>query len=128
MSARTLKCSCKLIVNTSAFDKLIKRILKKEEVKGAVTLILVGDPEIRELNRKFRHKNKATDVLAFPMGEEGILGDIAISTETAQRNAVRFKVTYKAELKRLIVHGVLHLLGYEHGRKMRNAEEIYEKL
>jgi probable rRNA maturation factor len=110
------------------FDKLIKRILKKEEVLGSINVILIGDKEIRELNRKFRGKDKATDVLAFPMGEEGILGDIAISTETARRNAKNFGVKYKGELKRLVIHGALHLLGYKHNKEMRHAEKVYQKL
>lgn len=107
---------------------MIKSILKKEKAKGEVNLILVGDKEIHRLNKKFRKKDKPTDVLAFPMGEEGILGDIAISTETTKRNAKHYGVSYKQELKRLVIHGVLHLVGYDHGRKMSNAEKIYQKL
>ncbi|MEE8638760.1 MAG: rRNA maturation RNase YbeY, partial [Candidatus Margulisiibacteriota bacterium] len=61
------------------------------------------------------------------MGENGVLGDIAISKETTQKNAKRFGVSYKNELKRLVIHGILHLLGYDHGRKMRDAEEVYQK-
>ncbi len=109
------------------FEKLIRKILKREKARGKVNLVLMTDKEIRKLNRRFRDKNKATDVLAFPMGEAGILGDIAISTETAKRNAKRFGVSYKSELKRLVIHGVLHLLKYKHGKEMRNAEEIYQK-
>jgi probable rRNA maturation factor len=109
------------------FEKLIRKILKREKAKGKVNLVLMTDKEIRKLNRKFRGKNKATDVLAFPMGEAGILGDIAISTETAKRNAGRFGVSYRSELKRLVIHGALHLLEYKHGKEMRNAEEIYQK-
>jgi len=110
------------------FNRLIKSILKKEKAEGKVNLVLVGDQEIHRLNKKFRKKDKPTDVLAFPMGEEGILGDIAISTETTKRNATRYGVSYRQELKRLVIHGVLHLVGYDHGRKMRDAEEIYQKL
>ena len=110
------------------FQRLIKNILKKERAKGKINLVLMSDKEIRKLNRKFREKNKATDVLAFPMREEGILGDIAVSSETAKKNANRFGIEYKDELKRLVIHGVLHLLGYKHGRKMTNAEKIYQKL
>jgi len=109
------------------FEDLIKRVLRAEKVKGKINLILVKDKQMRALNRRFRKKNKPTDVLAFPMGEEGILGDIAISTETAKRNAKRFGVSYQREMKRLAVHGTLHLLGYDHGRKMRRAEEIYQE-
>ena len=110
------------------FQPLIKGILKKERVEGKVNLVLVNDKEIRKLNRKFRKKDKATDVLAFPMKEEGILGDIAISVETAKRNAKRFGLSYREEIKRLAVHGVLHLLGYKHGKEMRRAEKVYQKL
>jgi probable rRNA maturation factor len=110
------------------FEDLIKRILKAEKAKGRVNLVLMKDKKIKELNRRFRKKNKPTDVLAFPMNEEGVLGDIAISTETARRNAKRFGVSYEQEMKRLVIHGVLHLLGYDHGRKMRRAEENYQEL
>lgn len=104
---------------------LIKEILKAERASGEVNLRLVNDQEMQELNFKFRRKNRPTDVLSFPMGEEGILGDIAISYETAKRNANRYGVSYQAEMKRLLVHGVLHLLGYDHGKKMREKEEKY---
>jgi probable rRNA maturation factor len=62
------------------------------------------------------------------MDEDGILGDIAISTETAARNAKRYRVSLKREMKRLVVHGVLHILGYDHGEEMKNAEKVYQKL
>ena len=110
------------------FEDLIRKVLKAEKAKGKINLRLMKDKEIRELNRKFRKKDKPTDVLAFPMGEEGVLGDIAISTETAKRNAKRYGVGYDQEMKRLVIHGALHLLGYDHGRKMRRAEEIYQEL
>lgn len=110
------------------FDRLIRKILKNEKRQGTINLVLVDDKEIQRLNATFRHKDKPTDVLAFPMNEDGILGDIAISTETTERNARRYGVGYKAELKRLVVHGVLHLLGYDHGKRMRDAEKIYQKL
>lgn len=109
------------------YENLIRKILKAEGKKGKINLVFVNDREMRELNRKFRKKDKATDVLAFPMGEEGILGDIAISRETAKRNAKRFGVGCRDELKRLVIHGALHLLGYDHGKEMRDAEEVYEK-
>ena len=109
------------------YDSLIKKILKKEKIKGKINLVLVDDKEIRRLNKEFRKKDRATDVLSFLMDEDGIIGDIAISVETAEKNAKRFAVSYRREMKRLVVHGVLHLLGYTHGRKMRDAEEIYQK-
>jgi probable rRNA maturation factor len=110
------------------FEPLIRQIVKKEGRKGRINLVLVNDPEIRALNRKFRRIDRATDVLSFSMDEDGVLGDIAISTETAARNAKRYRVSLPREMKRLVVHGVLHILGYDHGEEMRNAEKVYQKL
>ena len=81
------------------FNKLMKLILKKEGRKGKINLILTNDREIRKLNRIYRHKDKATDVLAFPMNEEGIIGDIAISRDTAQRNAKKFGRTIGCQIR-----------------------------
>ena len=86
--------------------------------QGGIALLLSGDRRIRELNRSFRGQDRATDVLSFPDGEsspEGRhLGDIAISVETARRNAEHAGGTLDEELDRLVVHGVLHLLGFDH--------------
>jgi len=109
------------------YDSLVKKILKRESVSGEVNIVFVDDKKIRELNKKYRHKDKATDVLSFEMNEEGIVGDIAISTETTKANAKKYGVTYEVEVRRLIIHGVLHLLGYDHGKEMRNAEKICQK-
>lgn len=109
-------------------ERLINKIIKEERGKGKINLVFVKDKKIKDLNKQFRKKNKPTDVLAFLMGEDGILGDIAISVETARKNARAYRVPYEQEIKRLVVHGTLHLLGYDHGKKMRHAEEIYQKL
>lgn len=102
-------------------------MIRKEKNDGRVDVSLVNDRTIRRLNRSFRRKDKPTDVLAFRYGEKGILGDVVISKDTALRNAKRYGVSYRRELKRLVIHGVLHVLGYDHGRKMSHAEEIYAK-
>jgi len=85
------------------------------------TVCLVSDRSIRGYNRRFRQKNEATDVLSFPMGtplsgEEYYLGDILISVETARRHAARFGVRLEDEIKALILHGLLHLMGHDHER------------
>ncbi len=110
------------------YEQLINKIIKREQNKGRINLIFVKDKKIKELNKNFRKKNKPTDVLAFPMGEDGILGDIAISVETARKNAKAYSVSFEQEIKRLIIHGVLHLLGYKHSKGMRHAEKVYQKL
>jgi len=110
------------------FEILIKKILKGEKVAGKVDLSFVRDKTMRGLNRRFRKKDQSTDVLAFPYGEKELLGDVIISSDTARRNAKSFGVAYREEVKRLVIHGVLHVLGYDHGSKMRNAEKIYTQL
>jgi probable rRNA maturation factor len=82
-------------------------------------VLLTSDAAIRRLNRQFRGKNKATDVLSFPAdglapGSEKIAGDLAISVPTAQRQAVAQGHALGVEIKILILHGLLHLAGYDH--------------
>lgn len=94
-----------------------------------VSLLLTGDEGIRELNKKFRRKDKPTDVLSFPMNDDYLLGDIVVSLERARAQAKDFGVTYEEEVSRLLVHGLLHLLGYDHvkggtqAKKMKAKEE-----
>jgi len=90
-----------------------------------VDVSFVDEKEIRRLNKKYRKKDKATDVLSFAYGNEGIMGDVLICKAVAKRNAGLFNNTYEQELERLVIHGVLHVLGYDHGREMSHAEKIY---
>jgi probable rRNA maturation factor len=88
-------------------------------LRGEVTVLLTSDTAIRRLNRQFRGKNKATDVLSFPAdssapGSEGIAGDLAISVPTARRQAVAQGHALGVEIKILMLHGLLHLAGYDH--------------
>jgi probable rRNA maturation factor len=91
-------------------------------LKGQVTALLTTDPAIRRLNRQFRGKNKATDVLSFPAeaafpgmaAAAQIAGDLAISVPTALRQAVEQGHSLSTEVKVLILHGLLHLAGYDH--------------
>src|SRR5881296_2193086 len=83
--------------------------------ESSVTVAFVSDRKIRDLNRQFRSIDKATDVLSFPTDEgHGDLGDIAISVETAARQAKENGLTLNDEIAQLILHGLLHLYGYDH--------------
>ena len=81
---------------------------------ASATLALVGDGRIRKLNRDHRGYDKPTDVLSFAADEPGYLGDIVISVDTARRQARRRGSNLSRELKVLGLHGLLHLLGYDH--------------
>lgn len=97
---------------------------------GTVTVALVRDPAIRELNRVYRGKNRPTDVLSFPSGDDGSdperhIGDIIISADTALRQAEESGLNVEREIAELALHGVLHLCGYDHetdGGKMNRLE------
>jgi probable rRNA maturation factor len=99
---------------------------------GAVELsvALVDDATIHALNRSYRHKDKATDVLAFPLQElalpslpsPGLLGDVILSIETARRQAARHRRPLLAELTMLLAHGLLHLLGHDHQTDAQERE------
>jgi probable rRNA maturation factor len=94
-------------------------------IVGDVTVVLVSDRTIRELNRRFRGLDRPTDVLAFPLGE-GLaggepFGDIVISHETARRRAREYGARLEVEVLRLTIHAVLHLCGYDHHERNEAA-------
>jgi len=108
-------------------------------LKGEVTVLLTNDDGIRELNRRFRKKNKATDVLSFPApsfpgAKPGFrqAGDLAISVETAARQAEEHGHKLTVELRVLLLHGLLHLAGYDHeadeGQMARKEDRLRAKL
>ena len=100
------------------------------EGEASLSLSFVGDAAIRRLNREHRGKDRATDVLSFPLFEpepgrkgrkravrgepERLLGDIVISVDAAARQAAGYGATLTAEIERLLIHGILHLLGHDH--------------
>ena len=88
---------------------------------ASLSLALVNDAAIRALNREYRGKDAATDVLSFPLddeppveGIESLLGDVVISIDTARRQAGDYDAPLQLELYRLVIHGILHLLGHDH--------------
>ncbi|MCB9802466.1 rRNA maturation RNase YbeY [Candidatus Nomurabacteria bacterium] len=93
---------------------LEKIIVKRFKLKKNISIALVSEKEIRELNRVYRRKDKVTDVLSFNLDSEENLGEVIICLEQSKRQATTNKKTIKSELKLLTVHGILHLLGYDH--------------
>jgi len=108
-----------LLEHENNFDIILEKIaldtLSSEGIKNqTLSLSFVDDNFIRDLNKKYRNKDTATDVLSFSLNEDNILGDIVISISTAERNAEKYGNTLLKELCKLVVHGTLHLLGYDH--------------
>jgi len=104
---------------------------------GRISVLLTTDKAIRRLNRRFREIDKATDVLSFPAdaafpGQEKVAGDLAISVPTARRQCAACGHSLGVELKVLILHGLLHLAGYDHetdsGQMARRERALRAKL
>ncbi|HEX3879846.1 MAG TPA: rRNA maturation RNase YbeY [Bryobacteraceae bacterium] len=117
--------------------QLYARKLQTEVAKGrAFECLITGDAELRKLNREFRAKDQPTDVLSFPSGKEAgrsqPLGSIAISLGRARAQARAFSHSTETEVRILMLHGLLHLLGYDHesdsGRMARAEKRWRERL
>jgi probable rRNA maturation factor len=137
------------IVRRDAGKKVPSRKLKKvalkvlelvEQDQAELSLAIVGNTEIRKLNAKYRKKNDPTDVLSFPSDTvlptgRRVLGDVIISVDQAQHQAEERGRTLHEEIVTLLIHGIVHLLGYDHERSAKEARsmarlemKIYQKL
>lgn len=121
-----------LKVDEARLSRLAAHVLRSEEVdeSAELSVLLVGRDHIRRLNRRFAGDDYATDVLSFPMMEDDedtalLLGDVVVCPEVAADNAVKVGHDTDAELDTLLVHGTLHLLGYDHDEEeeKRRMEE-----
>lgn len=109
-------------VDRRALVATARRLLAALGEGGAtLSLSLVDDAAIRALNRQYRGRDSATDVLSFPLGDapergevERLLGDVVISVETARRQAQAYDAPLQREIYRLLIHGLLHLKGHDH--------------
>ena len=112
----------KMTVDCERWRAFAEKVLKVAPAEGAgVTVAFVSDRVMRGLNRRWRGKRGTTDVLSFPAGQdefervEGVtLGDVVISVEQAARQAGEHGLSFENEVEQLILHGVLHLCGYDH--------------
>ncbi|WP_290744368.1 rRNA maturation RNase YbeY [Fibrobacter sp. UBA4309] len=114
------------------FESMARRLLKEEGTEKSVNIVLCSDEFVREMNKNYRKLDKVTDVLSFEWhdeipGAEEMLGEIYIARDQVKRQAPEYGNTFFAELKRVIVHGLLHLSGYDHikaaDRKVMRARE-----
>jgi probable rRNA maturation factor len=113
-------------LSKAGLARFLKQARAAAGLEGEVHVLLADDATLKRLNRTFRGQNKATDVLSFPAGPTtvffgdpagpGLAGDLAISLETAARQAVRFGHSLRDEVRVLLLHGTLHLAGFDHER------------
>jgi probable rRNA maturation factor len=107
-----------------ALSRWLRRVAPAR-ARGHITVALATDRRIQALNRAFRGKDASTDVLSFPADEPGVLGDVVIATGVARRQAREAGHDLPTELRVLALHGLLHLLGYDHehdGGRMARLE------
>ncbi|RMF42863.1 MAG: rRNA maturation RNase YbeY [Deltaproteobacteria bacterium] len=111
-------------VDLSLIKRAAQKILSVSECPDAeLSVLLVDDEEIRQINRDYLDRDRPTNVISFSMQEgeggelcPGLLGDVVISVDTAARDAAEAEIPFEHELCFLLLHGILHLLGYDHER------------
>ena len=96
------------------FDKIANAVVGTTHKQAEVSITLINDRAIRKINKKYRNIDKPTNVLSFELGDDILLGDIFISLDTVRREAKRENISVVEHTAHMIVHGVLHLLGYDH--------------
>lgn len=106
-------------ISRAALDAFVRRVQKHIGLEGQVSLLFADDATLRKLNREYRGQNKSTDVLSFPSIQIAgapllATGDLAVSLDTAARQASEHGHTLLIELKILLLHGLLHLAGFDH--------------
>jgi probable rRNA maturation factor len=127
-----------LEVDPERVTAVASQVLTEENRRGAgVNVILATDTDLRNMNSQYLGQNRPTDVLAFSMGgnehppeEEQVMGEVYISLDRAQQQAREYQVTLEEEVDRLVIHGLLHLCGYDHeedeeAQQMKAKEERF---
>jgi len=129
-----LNSQTKYRINKRALGRLVEALVRRYRLKSPeIGLALVGDQAIRRLNRRFLQEDKVTDVLSFPIGRKAAdgkyyLGDIIIAPGRARRQAREKGHSLERELRALVVHGFLHLLGFDHFEGIEEEEARLQKL
>jgi len=108
-------------IDTKFLQKVAQAAFAVLGIKEEVSLVFIGDAKMKELNKKYRGKNKTTDVLSFKE-----LSEIFICLSVAKKQAKLLKTGLKSELTRLLTHGIVHLQGYDHAKSAREAERMFE--
>ncbi|MDI6591708.1 MAG: rRNA maturation RNase YbeY [Patescibacteria group bacterium] len=127
-------------IDEEFLKKIAQKVLKEEKKEADLSIALIGQGRIRKINKRYRGKNRVTDVLAFPetkvllenfkvgpLQKIPSLGEIVICLREVKKNAKRYGSSFEKELARVLIHGILHLLGYNHEISEEKAKEMEEK-
>lgn len=126
-------------INKVFLKEISQKILKKEKKENSsLSIALIGSARMRKLNKKYRGKNRSTDVLSFTenldfLGKSkelkklNVLGEVVICVSDVKKNAKRLNTSFKRELAMVLIHGILHILGYDHGVSESKAKAMRER-
>ena len=106
-------------------DFISKELKKELKVKTDLTIVFLDPRPAKKINFQFRKKNYATDVLSFPSEFPGELGELILCPQVLKRQAKEHDLSFKAELAYMLIHGVLHLLGWDHERSTKEATQMF---
>ena len=130
---RKTAASCAVVVLDAGWLKAlpgVERVVRKAaraalgRRKRSLSVALASDAAVRKLNARDRRKDQPTNVLSYPSGEDAFLGDVVLARQTVWREARQQKKTPAAHVSHLVVHGTLHLLGYDHETGEADAERM----
>ncbi|MFQ3573107.1 MAG: rRNA maturation RNase YbeY [Thermodesulfovibrionales bacterium] len=131
INLNNLRKTIQTLTETRYFQGLLKRSIPVKGFEGLeVCVVLVGKDAIRKMNKRYRGFDKVTDVLSFPLFapeaclDNGMLGDVVVCPERAIQQADEYGIDPDDELLRLIIHGILHLLGYDHETDRKSSQRM----
>jgi len=119
----------KMQIDQNLIKKIVKNVLKTEKkTEGKdISVAFVGAERMRKLNKKYRGKDQTTDALAFNENSKFGLGEIVICLQEVKKNSQKNNVPFKEEICRVLIHGLLHLLDYDHEKSEKKAKEMQKK-
>lgn len=105
-------------------DNCLMAVDQQLGLQGEISFLLTNDEGIKKLNKKYKSKDKPTNVLSFPQNEKGLVGDIIIALETVQKEAHEQEKSFYDHFCHMVVHGLVHLLGYDHEKSKKAQKEM----
>ena len=125
-------------INKELVKRISKKVLKQEKKQGDISIVFIGAKRMQDLNKRYRKEDRVTDVLCFSQNsilskffdlpkESFELGEIIVCLTKIKKNAQEFKSDFEKELKWVIIHGILHILGYNHEKSKKQAKRMREK-
>ena len=107
-------------------DNCLSALSQYIELDGDISFLLTNDADMQTYNKKYKAKDKPTNVLSFPQNEKGLIGDVVIALETVQREAHEQEKSFYDHFCHMVVHGVMHLCGYDHEKSKKAQKEMEE--